>query len=96
MSDIDEALELLEIVNQATRTTLKNRLGKGTEVSAITDLEGNPISAEDASEMHVKLSSGDNFSMTLAEGVEEKRKYLGLSKEDLRQLLLGATKKSLS
>lgn len=92
----EDAMDLLEIVNQATRTTLKGRFSKGAEVSSITDLEGNPISAEDASEMHEKLSSGDNFSMILDEGVEEKMKDLGLTREDLRVALLGAAKKSLS
>jgi hypothetical protein len=65
------------------------------DVGIPEDLDGNPISPEEAQRVHQALKTG-SMSIEITPGVAEKLSELGLSADDLKEVLLEANKKALS
>lgn len=85
------------ISQEMVRVRVDTNAGK-PDLSAVgvpTSLtDGSPMPAEKASKLH-NLLSGDG-KLAFAPGVEDQLAEAGVSKEDLRQILLASTKKALS
>jgi hypothetical protein len=65
------------------------------DVSAPTHLDGTPVDKEEAANMHAKLVSGE-MNVLMADGMEEQLAEMGLTADDIRQMLIAAAKKTMS
>lgn len=66
-----------------------------SSVEAPTLLDGSPVDKEEAAQVHAGLVSGE-IKVQAVEGVAEELAAAGLSIEDVKQMLIAATRKTMS
>jgi hypothetical protein len=64
-------------------------------VSAPTHLDGSPVDKDEAARVHSGLVTGE-MKVEMAEGVAEELEALGLTPDDIKQMLIAAAKKTMS
>jgi hypothetical protein len=72
-----------------------NEEEKITDVEAPTLLDGSPVDKEEAARVHAGLSSGE-IKIEMCDGVAEELAAAGLDIEDVKAMLIAATKKTMS
>ncbi len=66
-----------------------------SDVEAPTLLDGSPVDKEEAARVHAGLLSGE-ISVNLCDGVAERLEAMGLSVDDIKAMLINATKKTMN
>lgn len=66
-----------------------------SQVSAPRKMDGSPVDKDEAARVHAGLTSGEMDVKMTPEVIEQMEK-LGLSAEDMRKLLIAATRKTMN